>query len=496
MTTRRWSCLFAALLGACCSAPALAQGGDLPPIINRIDFSILRQDGLYLSLGSPFRCPEQFTGVVPFTPSTEVAEELDLVFLEVILTDPDFQDGQQEESDVDIYYLFCAAPFVPGGYPAPEAPPVAEASDCGEFDLSGEPPQFTKATGLFPTGVPNQRRLCFAFTVPQLNGRNQARLRGLTDADAGWSMNFSISNEQDPESTGFSGRQFVVVAKKDPFFLGPNPPAYADAGAEQTVVAGSTVQLDGSRTFDGTNVGFDPTNPEIFERDSILFTWEWVSGPTRVDPTYPDPVNRPHLAEVTLTQIGDYVYRLLVDDQVNALPTEDTVKITVVSTIRQNRQPVARIVGPAGPVVVGQIVELNAGTSVDPDGDPLTYRWVQTNEIGGALDPSIFINVFQPLGGLNSAVSSWQALKAGTYFFRLIVDDGVLSHSTTTTLVVVNSAVAGAAASAGSPRDAAASGGATAAATDGANARAGCGPAGLGLVLTSLGLWFGRRRTR
>ena len=76
-----------------------------------------------------------------------------------------------------------------------------------------------------------------------------------------------------------------------------------------------------------------------------------------------------------------------------------------------NNMPVAN----AGSVVESSLSEalLNGSSSYDPDGDELSFKWVQ---IGGPSSVSI--------DGANTSIAMISGLKAGNYYFMLTVDDG------------------------------------------------------------------------
>ena len=222
----------------------------------------------------------------------------------------------------------------------------------------------------------------------------------------------------------------------------PNPPTFADAGPDQAVELGTTVTLDGGRTYDGFNLGFDALNENTFEKDTLTFTWEWISGPQRVDPVQDEPSNPQ--ATVTLNLVGDYVYRVTVDDNVNSLPGTDSVTITVVEDIPGNQAPIAIVDAPTG-VVVGDIVTLDGSGSADPDGDSLWYHWRQTDELGGELPADDLSRTFLPISGREEAISTWQVVRAGTFYVRLLVGDGLLTDiSDVYSIDVVEPATAGA----------------------------------------------------
>lgn len=429
--------LSVALLAAAGAGIAAAQPqGNAPPAIDNVVWEISR-----------FRGPNQFppyAAFVAFDPVVDIARELDLIRVTATVSDPDFQTEGQD----GVFYLNTTAFFPVPGYPSPEPPPFP-GDIFVFFPAEGE--------GLRPPpGLPTLD-IEILMLIPEFNGRNQGRLRGLFDFDVRWRFLFAVTNTQDPgcaltpQGQLINCQEFVATynnvfrAIENPLIPTPNPPPFADAGADQTVEVGNTVLLDGSGSFDGYNVGFgfDPANADVPDADQLTYDWEWVSGPERVDPIVRDPVNAPQLAEVTLNQIGVYVYRLTVNDGVNPQNSTDTVTITAVSAIPENRPPTASISGPAGNIIIGSLIRLDGTGSSDPDGDPLTFRWVQTDELGNALSASD-TRLFQPLSGLQSPISTWQAVKTGTFYFRLLVSDGDFTASAQTSLTIVPAGTAGA----------------------------------------------------
>jgi hypothetical protein len=325
------------------------------------------------------------------------------------------------------------------GYPAPIPPP-----------MPGDTEGFIPEDGVSP---PAGQILSYLYVlrIPEFEGKNQARLRGLVDYDVRWIVTLLVWRENDagetPEVFAQCGQPFVsctdIRAIENSANAPPNAKPFADAGPDQLVASGQTVVLDGSRTFDSFNVGFDTNSANIFEKDEIEYTWEWISGPERVEPITRDAVGNPAKAEVTLNELGIYVYRLTADDGVNALPTTDSVVIEVVAVLPENRAPVARASGPARQIQLGEIITLDGTGSFDPDGDPLGFLWQQTDEIGGRIPSSDFGRLFQPLSGLESPVSRWQAIQPGDFYFRLLVNDGEFVATDRISVEVVDSTVAG-----------------------------------------------------
>ncbi len=412
-------------------------------------------------------------------------EERDAIRLEVdvLLI---VEDETQPPDEIEFFYEKNSTWIPFDSYLSPEGPPVEADTDDGEFRPLVElvplgPLEYTVVIQ-DPDSAPG------FFRAPLLNGTNQARLLGLIDFDVQYIVQVRIwTAENVTEDDPAPGFFFVLEVTEDAALRPPTGPPFADAGADQTVEAGATATLDASDTFDAYNMGFDPLDPAVVEKDVLTYDWEWLSGPMRVDPVISDPENAPWAAEVTLDVIGTYEFRVTVSDEENP-PSTDTVQIEVVPFIAENRPPFAAVTGPDEAVVSGAIVTLSGSQSNDPDGDELTYRWIQTDAVGGALPLDALTDTFQPLDGLEEAESHWQALLPGTYYFRLIVSDGELSDAATGTVTVVSSAAAGEIV--GSQDEAAG----TDEIPGSALAPVGCGGSLLPLTVVPLALWGLRTR--
>lgn len=436
------------LLGLASSPVVCAQNqGDVPPFVESIDVQRARwigsrdfapDNGWRNYFFGSLRFFELLVGLdlwdtpEPFDPNEDVAYELDAILVSVAASDQDFVEEDRAE-DIKVLYRVRGLPISIG---PPQPPPLIG----------------TTSVYITPYGLvrdPNRADLVrweFSFWVPRIGGANQERLRGRVNYDVWWNIELRVANDDNPEEGSWSERTFPLYALQNPSLLPPNPPPFADAGSDVTVPAGTTVRLDGSKSFDSSNVGFDPNNPNVFSKDMLTYTWVWVSGPERVDPE-PDPdlpSGSPY-ALVTLealtTADNPYVYRLIVSDGSNALPSAAITRIFVEQVRADNRPPRAVITGPTGPVSVGSEVTLSGASSTDPD-DPngvgLTYRWRQTNALGGALTASELRAGFQPLSGVATKTSTWVATAAGTYYFQLLVTDaGGLASSARTSVRVV-----------------------------------------------------------
>ncbi len=188
---------------------------------------------------------------------------------------------------------------------------------------------------------------------------------------------------------------------------GANNAPIANAGAGQTVSAGTTVTLNGSASSDPDN---DP------------LTYSWViavrppasaailSNPTSVTPTFvPDAP-------------GDYTISLVVTDNrsaASASPSNVLVRVT-----GGNQPPIANS-GPDQSVVVGQTVTLDGVQSTDFNRDPLTYSWQVRKPDGSVITPN----------NANSALATFVADQAGSYVASLTVNDGAVSGAVDTVTI-------------------------------------------------------------
>jgi hypothetical protein len=213
-----------------------------------------------------------------------------------------------------------------------------------------------------------------------------------------------VTNNQGVSSTPDSVTITVTPA--------PPPPAppVADAGPDQTVESGSTVQLDG--TGSSANGG-----PPI-----ASYQWTQISGP-EITLHDPNSVNPTFTAPLTGTQ-QDLVFQLVVTNEQGIESEPDSVTITV--------NPVSPPTADAGPdqtVESGTTVTLDGSGSSDPSGGTLTYQWTQTSGPSVTLDDSTSVN--PKFTAPNTEVQT-------TIVFELVVtnDNGVKSEPDRVTITV------------------------------------------------------------
>ena len=180
----------------------------------------------------------------------------------------------------------------------------------------------------------------------------------------------------------------------------------ANAGPDQTVPAGSTVQLDGSGSKDP-------------DGNALRYQWALTVKPTGSKAALSNATTM--MASFVADVAGQYVAQLIVNDgMVNSAP--DTVIIT---TLGGNTVPVANA-GPDQTVQTGTLVTLDGSLSKDADGNPLTFLWALTTK---------------PIGS-TAALSDPSAMRptitadlSGEYIAQLIVNDGTVSSTPDTVII-------------------------------------------------------------
>jgi hypothetical protein len=129
-----------------------------------------------------------------------------------------------------------------------------------------------------------------------------------------------------------------------------NSPPVANAGTNQTITVGASVQLDGSHSTD-------------VDGDALTYAWAILSVPSGSNAT---------LSNATAVQptfvadrVGTYILQLIVNDGI-----VDSSPATVM--ISTGDVPPVASPGPGQTVSVGTTVTLNGSASTDSDGLPLT----------------------------------------------------------------------------------------------------------------------------
>lgn len=183
-----------------------------------------------------------------------------------------------------------------------------------------------------------------------------------------------------------SGSDNVIVSTE-------NTAPVADAGGDQSLeLLGSTVQLDGTQSWDD-------------DGDTIYYSWTITSKPVDSAAALSDPTlsNPAFVADA----LGDYVIQLVVDDGW-ATSAPDWV------TVSFNNVPPVANAGGNQTVVVGDTVTLT-GSGTDANGDLLTYNWSFVSRPAGSV---------ASLTGETTPTANFTADVSDTYVVSLVVNDG------------------------------------------------------------------------
>ena len=252
-----------------------------------------------------------------------------------------------------------------------------------------------------------------------LTGADTARLSFTNNAlDAGADDVTHVFALTVTDNAGNSDTDTVTITVEAPEV--PNLPPVANAGQDQIVVSGTTVQLDGSNSSD---------------TDGTIASWSWtrtggtgvhavaLTGANTARPTFIADTLSPGARNVT------HVFTLRVTDSAGGIDT-DTVTITVES-------PFAPTVAHAGndqEVLSGTTVILDGSGSTVDRRAMISYAWVRT---GGTSGASVLLN------DASTALPSFTAdtLVPGaddvTHVFTLTVTDEAGETGTDTVTITV-----------------------------------------------------------
>ena len=265
--------------------------------------------------------------------------------------------------------------------------PVADAGPAQTVTL-GSTVHLTSAASSNPSGLGT---LTYAWGFQTVPAGSTATIQNPTsvtptfvaDVAGDYIVSVSVSNGVGTDSS------FVKITTTN---SGP----VADAGPNQSVVAGTTVHLDGSRSSDA-------------DGDPITYSWSLVqvpsgsqavlSGANLVNPTF--------VADFT----GIYIARLVISDGTNI----SAPSFVTITTGPGHTRPVAIATTATASVSLNATVQLDGSKSTDIDGNPLTYKWSLITIPAGS---------HAALSSLTLVNPTFIADTAGTYVAQLIVNDG------------------------------------------------------------------------
>lgn len=169
----------------------------------------------------------------------------------------------------------------------------------------------------------------------------------------------------------------------------------ADAGADQSVIEGDTVPLDGSASSDP-------------DGDTLTYEWRFVSTPGGSAATLSDAAAV--APDFTADLEGTYVLALVVND--GELDSEED-RVTVTAS-EANAAPTANA-GNDVNAMTGTVVTLDGSASTDANGDPLSFGWAFVSRPDGST---------ASLANAATDSPSFTPDVDGAYIVELVVNDG------------------------------------------------------------------------
>ncbi len=183
----------------------------------------------------------------------------------------------------------------------------------------------------------------------------------------------------------------------------------ANAGANQRVNVGSTVQLDGSASADP-------------DGGPLSYFWAFAYRPAGSTAVLSgdNTANPSFVADVP----GTYVVELKVTDDDTPVQ-HSTMATVVINTSGINSAPTANAGAPQS-LHFGGTVQLDGSTSTDPDGDALSYKWSLISKPSGSTAALSSSTIPNP---------TFVADRTGQYVVQLVVSDGTHTSQPSTALI-------------------------------------------------------------
>ena len=195
----------------------------------------------------------------------------------------------------------------------------------------------------------------------------------------------SISNSA---SAATSADQVTITVRQ------VNKMPVANAGADQSVIEGSIVSLNGSASYDPDN-------------SSISYSWSAPAGITLSSTT----ITNPKFTAPNLPTDQNYTISLIVNDG-----TLNSIADQVIITVRHtNSSPVANA-GKNQTVTEGSFVTLDGSASSDPENNLLSYSWSAPNGITLSSTTTVKPTFTAP-----------EVMTDQNYAFSLVVNDGAIN---------------------------------------------------------------------
>jgi PKD repeat protein len=275
---------------------------------------------------------------------------------------------------------------------------LSPVADAGDPQVYGNPRTVVAGTEAVFSGAasydPDGTIVSYAWDFGDGSTGNGMRATHSYAAEGTYTVSLTVTDNEGAQAT-----DIISLATRS------NQPPTADAGSDQTVVAGEQVVFSGAASHDP---------------DGTIVSYSWDFG----DGTYAGGMSVTH----TYAAGGTYNVSLTVTDNEYAQAT-DPIMITVTPAPPTNNPPTAnaggsRTIEATSPL--GMTVLLDGSASSDPDGDTLTFTW---NTLWGTFS------------GLSSLVELVE-VPLGIYEITLTVTDPAGLSSTDTIQISIVDTVA------------------------------------------------------
>ena len=204
-------------------------------------------------------------------------------------------------------------------------------------------------------------------------------------------------------------------------YLGGSDPTDENSLPACSVSASAT----GSAVVRETLVGnLDASASSISVGDSLGFSWTQLSGPTAVIADATAAVTT--FTAPSLSSDADAVFQVTVS---SACAADETAMVTV--SLLNNQLPNAAAGPDQSNIEIGDTVTLNGSNSSDPEGDELSYAWVEQSSFAVTLSDA---NVASP-----TFIAPNPGTGGGALTFELTVTDALGDRDTDTVIVNVDS---------------------------------------------------------
>jgi hypothetical protein len=210
-------------------------------------------------------------------------------------------------------------------------------------------------------------------------------------------------------SEGFDGETLVFTARGPSFNAiyaletgsGDSTRPTSNAGPNQSIHAGQSVNLTGLASFDDTTVA-----------ENLGYQWTFTSQPSGSTATLNDPTSA--VPSFIADLPGTFELDLIVEDEAGNTSGADSVQVSSANTAPEARAGADQV------VIVGTTVVLDGGGSTDADLDPIAFDWTLVSLPPGST---------AQIANAGAVSPSFTPDQVGIYLVSLTVTDGFVASS-------------------------------------------------------------------